>query len=199
MLALALAAGPAGAQAPSTAPAPAPAPAAASGFALFQKACIASRANPAAIIAAAQAAGFEDPSADLKARLVQDIAGSDIEGGDMRILPHIGGGAQALVFGAKRAAQGDPFPVAVKLNLCFLITPTDAVAEKALADWVAIPSDKTVANAVAFNFMGDPHRPVTGLSPADADAAAKRGDLQVAAAMEQSSVTVLIYGRNQPQ
>jgi hypothetical protein len=194
-LALALA-GSANAQAtapPTAAQATAP-------FALFQKLCITPRAGATAVAAAAQAAGFQDPPADLKARFVQDIAGAKLEGADVRVLASATGGSpQVLVFGAKQAAQGDPFPVAVRLSLCFLITPKDAAAEKALADWAAVPADQTVADATAFDFVGDrPHQPITALSAADAAAAAKRGELQVAATQEQGAVALLIYGRNQP-
>lgn len=169
------------------------------GLALFQQLCIAPRADAAAVAAAAQTAGFRDPPAELKAKLVQDIAGAKMDSADVRFLPGANSSLQVLAFGSKQAGQGDPFPVAVRLNLCFLVTPLDIAAEKALADWVAVPADKTVANATAFDFVGDkPHRPITGLSAADAGVAAGRGELQVAATQEQSNFTVLIYGRNQP-
>jgi hypothetical protein len=186
LLALALAAAPAaGAQSSA-------------GFALFQRVCIAPRAAAADVAAAAGAAGFREPPADAKAKVVADIASAGIANPEVRFLPVGDKALQVLVFGKKEAGKNDPFPVAAQLNLCIMVSPSDPAAEMALAAWVGVPQDQTVADGVAFEFVGDtPHRPITGLSAETADAAARKGDLQVAGAQRQAGATVLTYGRNQ--
>jgi hypothetical protein len=178
-------------------PAAAPAAPPVSAFATFQKVCIAPRAAPAAVAAAAQAAGFSEPPADGKAKVIADLATAGIDNPDVRFLPVGEKAVQLLIFGRKQAPDGDPFPVAARLNLCILVAPSDPAAETALAAWAAVPADQTVADAVAFEFVGDPHRPIKGLSAETAGAAARKGELQVAGVQKQTGVTVLSYGRNE--
>jgi hypothetical protein len=157
-------------------------------FALFQRLCVDTRANPAAALAAAKAEGFVQPMSGI----VKDLATLQLEGPQTRA-KLVDDGILILIVGHK------PFPAspkAVMIGCALVIAPADAPSEDALAAWTGVPAMQGEDGQPFYLFTGDAaHRhSALGGSADDLAAAAHAGDLQVAGASHKPDVSVLIYG-----
>jgi hypothetical protein len=161
-------------------------------FALFQRLCVDTHANPAAALAAAKAEGFVEP---LPA-IIKDLATLQLEGSQSRA-KLVDDGILILVVGHK------PFPAGPGMTMAgcaLVIAPADGPSEEALATWAGAGQTQGDDGQPFFLFTGDPahRRSALDASGDELAAAAKNGDLQIAGASHKPDVTVLIYGPVQP-
>ena len=162
------------------------------GFLLFQKLCIDTHAKPDAALAAARAVGFVRP---LPA-MTKEMPNLQLEE-PQTLAKLVDDGAVMLVVGHK------PFPAGPGMTMigCSLVVdPPETGAETALQAWAGAGGVTGDDGQTYFLFVGDrTHRRAGAeLSADELTAAAKRGDLQIAAASHKPQATVLVYGLVQP-
>ena len=169
-------------------------PAADASFEVMSQVCLATHAERAAALAAAQSVGLVLPApngaADILARLQLDD--TETRG------KLVGDKVMMLIVGRKDTTlAGQP----VVENLCAIATaaPDDA-ADTAFRDWIGtLPASDHGGNPF-FVFTGAPTQRQSAAADSEADAAAAihHGDMQTAAILHLQDSTVLVYGRFAP-
>ncbi len=161
-------------------------------FALFQRLCVETHADPAAALAAAKAEGFVEPMA----AMTKDLASVELDDPKSRA-KLVDDGLLMLVVGHK------PFPAGPGLTMAgcgLVILPANSPAEDALTAWAGVSPIQGDDGQPFFLFSGDQaHRKsALNITPDDMAALAKAHDLQIAGASHKPDSTVLIYGIVQP-